>query len=470
MIFIFWKYARLAMVGAVLMAGSTAATAAEKAPSATSEGKATKAAPKQRNAPALPPSTLRLRQVVSRGATLHLYATGEAENDVPVPPPAGAVFYTDVGGRRLPTSIDPDPSGTAIVFLIDVSRSVWSEQIQTINRTVDAWIDTLGPQDRAAVLKFGSTVKTLQDFTADKNRLRAALPQTATEDQTQLYQGLLQAIGKARRLDADLPLRRAIIVLTDGIDDQTGNASVDELRRELAADPVPIYAVGVSRPSQPKSEAALKVLGDVARQSGGIYRRVRVEDLRGTLVQAYLDLQNFMRADWPLIARCQDCPIDGSMSNILLDMQSDSVRLNSQSVAVHLVGADGRAISPPSPPPPQPPSPPPSPPPQAEKDSLVVWVFKECVKAFLKDPAKWIAIVVALLGGGGAVTIVLIKRAEAEAKKAEAGPVVQQSTRMASTLTVGVLVIKSDLADPNAKGRRLRIHPIGVNDWKPVDV
>ena len=65
-------------------------------------------------------------------------------------------------------------------------------------------MDSLKPGDRAAIVTLGSSVNTVVDFTTDKSALKDLVARQVFRDQqTLLYQGLVQAIDLSRRLDEE---------------------------------------------------------------------------------------------------------------------------------------------------------------------------------------------------------------------------------------------------------------------------
>jgi hypothetical protein len=173
---------------------------------------------------------------------------------------------------------------------------------------------------------------------------------------TLLYQGLVQAIDLSRRLDRNLPLRRAIVVLTDGLDDQQGGAGRQEVVDKLQLDPTPIYAIGAAPRNTTKVDEALKDFASLVRLSGGDYRRVN--DIHN-VDKGYLELRTIVRDTQHLVADCPMCDSDGSTRTARLVVSEGGAVVSSQTVTVRQVGQDGIAI--PKPPvvtPPTPPAPP----------------------------------------------------------------------------------------------------------------
>jgi hypothetical protein len=98
-----------------------------------------------------------------------------------------------VGSSALPVEppyIGPS-EGIAIVFLIDISGSISQQQFELIKTSVVQWIDRLRPPDQAAIVTLGSSVSTVQPFTPDRDKLKAAVASLMARDsKTLLYQGL----------------------------------------------------------------------------------------------------------------------------------------------------------------------------------------------------------------------------------------------------------------------------------------
>jgi VWFA-related protein len=171
--------------------------------------------------------------------------------------------------------------GVAYILLVDISKSLSAKEFASMRQVLQGWIDGMGPKDRAAVITFGTEVKTLQDFSSDKPLLNNLIAQLKpTDNDTQLHKGLIKAMELGSRADPDLPARRVIITLSDGQDDYAGGATPKEVFDMMKTDPVPIYAIGYYRPPRkPDKEEALKSLGAFARTSGGSYFRAETNTI-----------------------------------------------------------------------------------------------------------------------------------------------------------------------------------------------
>jgi Mg-chelatase subunit ChlD len=416
--------------------------------------------------PSAAPATLRLAQVVVRLPIVHFYAIAQNENGQTVAPQPDALTAL-IGPNKVPVrDINQQPEGIGIVFLIDVSKSLTGDQFAKIKASVRAWVESLGPSDWAAIVTLGSSVKTVQDFTNDKPTLNRALEGLEPRDmQTLLYQGLVQAIDLSRRLDVP-PLRRAIVTLTDGRDDQQGGAGRQEVFDKLAVDPTPIYGLGASADynakDRAKVDAALKDFSALVRVSGGDYRRI---DTR-SLDKAYVELRDIVRSTKHFNAECENppCAPDGSAMVVRLFMSQGTTSLSSESVTVRSVGAEGKVVQSPRPEPTPPPSTPLPGPPEPSKPDYRTLVFK----FFTNLPLRWLTVLALIAGGSIAGVVIFMRRSSKQQPKGQEPLKTTRAEPDNSVLQISprVLVPSGTQQDK----QRLRLYPIGHNDIGPFDL
>lgn len=114
----------------------------------------------------------------------------------------------------------------SVVILLDMSGSTRSFR-QNIMLSASRFLDALGPEDRVAVIEFYSKVNLLNDFTTNRNTAAHSISVANGTGETNLYKGLLFALQK---LAGEGKRRKAIVVLTDGVD----TAAQDADRKALA--------------------------------------------------------------------------------------------------------------------------------------------------------------------------------------------------------------------------------------------
>ena len=209
--------------------------------------------------------------------------------------------------------------GVAYIILVDISKSLKQKEFEQMRQVLFGWIDAMDEKDRAAVLTFGTNVKRVHDFSADKASLKhvVAILQPV-DDYTQLHQGLVDALDLGRRIDKDLPMRRAIITLSDGQDDFAGGVTKQEVFKQLEVDPVPIYAVGFSSPPKTtQKEEALKTLGAFARTSGGAYLMAE----KGKFPEIFSRMREKIMEVYAVNLKCETCQWKGQEGRLQMDLR-----------------------------------------------------------------------------------------------------------------------------------------------------
>ena len=217
-------------------------------------------------------------------------------------------------------------SGTAFIFLIDVSKSLKPAYFAQIQSALNTWVAGMNEYDRAALISFGSQVKVLQDFSSNKSVIKEKIDLiTPNNMDTFLYQGLVQALELGRRQDASLPKRRVIVVLTDGIDDAAGGVTKEEVLLKIAENRIPIYAIGYAMPPlTPIKENGLKELGVLARTSGGHFLKANAMPL----IEAYKLQKERIDSSYEVIMFCNTCIAEGQLSRLNITFNADGHTLN----------------------------------------------------------------------------------------------------------------------------------------------
>jgi len=132
-----------------------------------------------------------------------------------------------------------------ILFLIDASGSMNEKQKTAGSKmAVVQLLRALGPEDQVALAGFDSRYWGLVAFTRDKGAVEQELDKIEPFGSTALHDALDKA---ARDLASHGEGRRAVVVITDGIDTSSEHTADEVIARSRALD-VPIYAVSVVSP------------------------------------------------------------------------------------------------------------------------------------------------------------------------------------------------------------------------------
>ena len=172
-----------------------------------------------------------------------------------------AVF--EDGLQRPIVNFEPTDAPFSLVMMLDTSGSTINFR-QQINQAALRFLDALTPEDRVAVVDFnGKGVKLDQPFTTDRAKVAYAISITLQtgKGNTPLYDALKYSL---KELFHEGKRRKAIVVLTDGLDTEARNGD-----RAIVA-----KASETDLPTAIKAETSsqlLSVLNDADRQGVAIF-------------------------------------------------------------------------------------------------------------------------------------------------------------------------------------------------------
>jgi Ca-activated chloride channel family protein len=148
----------------------------------------------------------------------------------------------------------------SVILVLDNSGSAKEYLRDEQDLAVD-FVNELHPADRVAVISFSTTAKSLlPDWTNNKEALTTAIRETVAAGST----SLLRTLTGVAHLLKQIKGRKAVILLTDGIDNQAG-ASLDSILKEFQAIDALAYVVRYSAAKWldfPKNLDDLQILAD----------------------------------------------------------------------------------------------------------------------------------------------------------------------------------------------------------------
>jgi VWFA-related protein len=214
-------------------------------------------------------------------------------NGVPVGGLAMPAFTASDGAPVEITAARPalDASlSLGVVLVIDVSGSMEGQPLAAAKAAATAFVRQLDPLDEAAVVAFSEQVRTVQDFTQDREALVAAIEGLQAGGATSLYQAMQASVVAARTSDSP---RHAVIVLSDGENDSTSPVTEPQSLDAARGAGVPVYTIGFGTGADP---AYLQQLADA---SGGDYFGANTGDVSGV----YDAIAQQLRAQYALTLR-----------------------------------------------------------------------------------------------------------------------------------------------------------------------
>lgn len=133
----------------------------------------------------------------------------------------------------------------SLVFALDLSGSLKPEEILTLKNSALKFTELMKGESMFAAMGFNYEVKIYQDFTSDPKKIeRAFAKMDHFEGSTKIYDALDRAVAmlSKRWKGSTKPLRRVIIVITDGFDSSSLIEGRELIRRANAAG-VTVYSV-----------------------------------------------------------------------------------------------------------------------------------------------------------------------------------------------------------------------------------
>jgi VWFA-related protein len=126
--------------------------------------------------------------------------------------------YED-GVRQSISQFEPTNAPFSLVLLLDVSGSTINFRPQ-LKLATQRFLDALAPEDRVAVIQFNAKTKKLIDFSTNRNRIAYAIQLAEGAGETHFYDALKYALKELEKVGKG---RKAIVVLTDGLDTEMRN-------------------------------------------------------------------------------------------------------------------------------------------------------------------------------------------------------------------------------------------------------
>lgn len=140
-------------------------------------------------------------------------------------------LYED-GVKQEILNFEPTAAPFSVVMILDMSGSTLGFR-QTIKMSAGRFIDALAPEDRVAVIEFYDKVNVLNDFTNDRAKIANSIAVSNGKGKTQLFKAMDLALKK---LAKEGNRRKAVIVLTDGVDTAVRDQDRDFLSKLPEAD------------------------------------------------------------------------------------------------------------------------------------------------------------------------------------------------------------------------------------------
>jgi Ca-activated chloride channel homolog len=176
---------------------------------------------------------------------------------------------SDISLRQVPVDV---------ALLVDASSSV-AESFEDFRRAAEEFAGRVSTEDRFCLVKFDDRVELLLDWSRSRLQLRRALNRLTTGVFTRFNDALLLS---AREQFQKNERRRALVVLSDGIDSNRGTATGDAALRALLEAQVTVYCIANTGIERTRKRAELDSL--LAGPDSSVrFNQLRIGDLRESL-------------------------------------------------------------------------------------------------------------------------------------------------------------------------------------------
>jgi Mg-chelatase subunit ChlD len=139
-----------------------------------------------------------------------------------------------------------DSGQLTTMLVIDISGSMnASGKLSMAKKVAGEYIAQMRSNDLAGIVAFNNKVNLVQSVTTDRNVLRSAIDNLKAGNDTAMYDALIKATEELNPLSG----RKAIIVLTDGLDNQSKNTPTDVLN-SIGKSGLSISTIGLGDPGQ----------------------------------------------------------------------------------------------------------------------------------------------------------------------------------------------------------------------------
>jgi len=219
----------------------------------------------------------------------------------------------------------------SIAFLLDISGSMRQVgKLDEAKQAIRVFVESLGRGDQFGLVCFADDqVAWITEFTSDRERFLRRLEVQEAYGQTALFDALAAA---PRLVDDEVKGRKAIVLITDGIDNASQLGLFEAIRLARSVN-VPIYTIGFSSfvdhvlPKGSREESQ-RILQRFSEETGGLLFTVNDPD---DLKEAVLEIQGELRFQYLIGYSPTRKYWDGAFRRIKLETVRDGLVVRTRS-------------------------------------------------------------------------------------------------------------------------------------------
>ena len=211
-----------------------------------------------------------------------------------------------------------------LALLIDASASVEYRFKFEVDAAASFLKGILRPgKDQALIIAFNDQVKTLAQPTDSAEKLTAALKKILPSGNTALHDAVIYASEQLRRLPEKTITRRAIVLISDGVD-TVKHSTLEQSEQAVSRAQVVLFSLSTNWSEADTNGSGDRVLRELAASTGG--GLMAAHDQRLTL--AFRSVQKALRSQYVLAYHPADFSPDGSYRQIELNVIKRGLRTN----------------------------------------------------------------------------------------------------------------------------------------------
>ena len=208
----------------------------------------------------------------------------------------------------------------AVGFLIDTSSSVSTKLSFEKEASTNFIYSVMRDNDRALLVEFDTGVTLLQDLTSSANEIVRKIAKLKTGGGTSLFDAIYEVVTKKLK---DLPDRKAIVILSDGAD-QNSKTTLDEVLETVRRADVILHIISTSAYGASGDHAGDKALLKLAEETGG---RVYFPYTASQMEQYFDAINKELRSQYNIAYQPTNNKKDGAYRSIEIKMKRDNIKL-----------------------------------------------------------------------------------------------------------------------------------------------
>ncbi len=217
------------------------------------------------------------------------------------------------------------PGALTTLLVIDISGSMaTANKLDAAKTAAKAYVDQMRPGDQAGLVSFNTKVDVVQAVTSDHQALDSAIDSLQSSGDTAMFDALISG----EQLLANTGGRKAIIVLTDGMDNRSKN-NEDAVIQAIGPSGLTISTIGLGNPQDAGNLRGIDetTLKSLAQKAGGIYSFAPDPSQLASIYQQY---GRSLQSEYALTYTSPSALRDGVNRNLSVSLNGSALTASSQ--------------------------------------------------------------------------------------------------------------------------------------------